>query len=98
MWKVIILRKIHVKVKSTPPQFSTIERNKTYSRLSCRCITEWDISIGANARSSHWRSSVKKDVLKNFSKFTGKHLCQSLFFIEAADFTFFYRTAPDDCF
>ena len=31
-------------------------------------------------RSSHWRSSVKKDVLQNFAKFTGKHLCQSLFF------------------
>ena len=24
----------------------------------------------------------KKGVLKNFAKFTGKHLCQSLFFIE----------------
>ena len=26
------------------------------------------------------RCSVKKDVLKNFTKFTGKHLCQSLSF------------------
>ena len=24
--------------------------------------------------------SVRKEVLKNFAKFTGKHLCQSLFF------------------
>ena len=31
-------------------------------------------------RSSHWSCSVKKGVLKNFAKFTGKHLCQSLFF------------------
>ena len=23
-------------------------------------VLEWDISTGANARSSHWRSSVKK--------------------------------------
>ena len=30
--------------------------------------------------SSHRRWSVKKGVLKNFAKFTGKHLCQSLFF------------------
>ena len=30
-------------------------------------------------RSSHWRCSVKKSVLKNFVKFTGKHLRQSLF-------------------
>ena len=25
-----------------------------------------------------WRCSVKKGVLRNFKKFTGKHLCQSL--------------------
>ena len=30
-------------------------------------------------RSSHRRCSVRKVVLRNF-KFTGKHLCQSLFF------------------
>ena len=30
------------------------------------------------------RCSVKKGVLKNFAKFTGKHLCQSLFFIKVA--------------
>ena len=29
-------------------------------------------------RSSHRRWSVRKDVLWNFAKFTGKHLCQSL--------------------
>ena len=33
---------------------------------------------------------MKKDILKNFPKFTGKHLCQSLFLIklqtEACDF------------
>ena len=30
------------------------------------------------------RSVLKKDVLKNFAKFTGKHLCQSLFFNKVA--------------
>ena len=30
-------------------------------------------------RSSHRRCSMKKGVLGNFAKFTGKHLCQSLF-------------------
>ena len=34
----------------------------------------------------------KKGVLRNFAKFTGKHLCQSLFFNEVAGDTFFYRT------
>ena len=28
-----------------------------------------------------WRWSVKKGVLKNFAKFTGKHLCQSPSFL-----------------
>ena len=31
-------------------------------------------------RSSHWRCSVRKGVLRNFTKFTGKHMWQSLFF------------------
>ena len=28
--------------------------------------------------------SIKKSVLKNYEKFTGKHLCQSLFFNKLA--------------
>ena len=36
-------------------------------------------------RSSHQRCSIKKIVLKNFTKFTGKHLCQSIFFNKVAD-------------
>ena len=38
-------------------------------------------------RSSHRRCSVctvKKGVLRNFAKFTGKHLCQSLFLNKVA--------------
>ena len=31
-------------------------------------------------KSSHWRCSVEKGVLRNFAKFTGKHLCQGPFF------------------
>ena len=30
------------------------------------------------------RCSVRKGVLRNFTKFTGKHLCQSLFFNKVA--------------
>ena len=30
---------------------------------------------------------MKKAVLRNFAKFTGKHLCQSLFFNKVASFT-----------
>ena len=36
-------------------------------------------------RSSHQRCSVKKVVLRNFAKFTGKHLRQSLFFNKVAN-------------
>ena len=35
-------------------------------------------------RSSHRRCSVTKDFLWNFAKFTGKHLCQGLFFNKVA--------------
>ena len=35
-------------------------------------------------RSSHQKWSIKKGVLKNFAKFTGKHLRQGLLFYRAA--------------
>ena len=35
-------------------------------------------------RSSHRRCSMNKGVVRNFTKFTGKHLCQSLFFNKVA--------------
>ena len=38
----------------------------------------------STSRSNHRRCSVKKGVLRNFAKFTGKHLCQSLFFNQVA--------------
>ena len=37
-------------------------------------------------RSSHQRCSVRKGVHRNFTKFTGKHLCQSLLFNKACNF------------
>ena len=43
-------------------------------------------------RSSHQRCSIKKGVLRNFTKFTGKHLCQSLFFNKVAGLHLFHRT------
>ena len=35
-------------------------------------------------RSSHQKSSIKKCVFRNFAKFTGKRLCQNLFFDKVA--------------
>ena len=43
-----------------------------------------DIIIGVFYRSSHKRCSVKKVFLENSQKFTGKHLCQNLFFNKVA--------------
>ena len=45
---------------------------------------EREISITGKFRSSHQRCSIKKGVLRNFTEFTAKHLCQSLFFNKVA--------------
>ena len=42
------------------------------------------ISFFTIFRSSHRRCSVRKGLLRNFAIFTGKHLCQSLFFNKVA--------------
>ena len=41
-----------------------------------------DTSAMAYSKGQKQRSSVKEGVLRNFAEFTGKHLCQSLFFNE----------------
>ena len=42
--------------------------------------------VGTWYKSSNRRCSTKEDVLRNFAKSTGKHLCQSLFFDKLAGF------------
>ena len=41
-------------------------------------------TVTGNIRNSHQRCSVRKGVLRNLAKFTGKHLYQNLFFKVAA--------------
>ena len=49
--------------------------------------------IESMKKSSHRGCSVKKSVIRNFAKFTGKHLCQSLFLIKfPVNFPKFLRT------
>ena len=43
------------------------------------------ITIQMATRSSHQRCSARKGLLRNFSKFTGKHLCQVLFYNKVGD-------------
>ena len=40
--------------------------------------------LNKSSRSSHQRYSLRKGFLRNFAKFTGKHLCQRLFFNKVA--------------
>ena len=42
--------------------------------------SEMSMSSKKNSRSRHQRCSMQKGVRRNFTKFKGKHLCQSLFF------------------
>ena len=42
-------------------------------------------------RSSHPSCFMKKGVLGNFTKFTGKHLCQSLFFNKVAGLQLYWK-------
>ena len=50
-------------------------------------------------RSSHREVFCKKVVLKNFAKFTGKHLCQSLFFNKVAGLRqLFLQNTSGGCF
>ena len=55
--------------------------------------TSWLLNVAFNTnvihfsmcyRSSHQRCSINKGVLRNFTKFAGKHLCQSFFFNKVA--------------
>ena len=54
-----------------------------------------------NSRSSHQRCSVRKGVLRNFTKFTKKHLCQSRFFNKVAGLrpaTLLKKSSQHRCF
>ena len=50
--------------------------------VNCELSSEEELITedSKRTRSSHQRCSVKKGVLRNLAKFTGKHLCQSLCF------------------
>ena len=45
-------------------------------------------------RGSRPEVPCQKGILRNFATFTGKHLCQRLFFNKVAGLRLFYRTPP----
>ena len=60
-----------------------LNKKKSFSfRISSVHVTKSgsEITLISIVRSSHQRCSMKKGVLGNFIKISGKHLCQSLFF------------------
>ena len=64
-----------------PPIHSKVFNfNKTVSNLDIPGFLRGNTIV----RSNHQRCSVRKDALRNFAKFTGKHLCKSLFFNKVA--------------
>ena len=59
-----------------------------------KCKKPWIFMV--KFRSSHRRCSVRKGVLRNFAKFTGKHLCQSFLFNKVAGLSL--KNTSDGCF
>ena len=73
----LVSRGILLKVsKNTSVDITLMSLFLSLNNLSTLMKKIWSTQHG----SSHWMCSVNKGVLKIFAKFTGKHLCQSLFF------------------
>ena len=70
-------KRIHTKSRSWLMLISNTKKLLTWTN-------DWGKRMEEKYRSSHRRRSVGKGVLNSFTKFTGKHLCQSLFFNEVA--------------
>ena len=88
MWKRL-LRSAFNK-SNIEPWYTSKELNGTKVILS-KQVSFIDFYI---LRSSHHRCSLKKRVLRNFAKFTGKHLCQSLFFNKVAAIQSLFLPGP----
>ena len=69
-------------------QSKVIEKNFYYtfkSLLSFILQKLFLLVVSTQCKDSHRRCSIKRGVFKNLAKFTGKQLCQSLFFNKVAD-------------
>ena len=55
-----------------------------YNKALCYFLASWEKSTFLSCRSSRPEVFCKKRVFRNFTKFTGKHLCQSLLFNKVA--------------
>ena len=69
---------------SVTRDFSWIENCKLNGNSVVQNHSGGSNSNTINSRSSHRSCSVRKSVLRNFAKFTGKYLCQVLFYNKVA--------------
>ena len=66
--------------KCTRGNLKKNDKNESEEGKSEGTLERFYKTLHSKFRSSHRRCSIKNGVLKYFAKFTGKHLCQSLFF------------------
>ena len=79
VWKTL-----HPKFRNTLKKIIRWTHNSKPVRFkSSLLVILWRI-VRTTYRSSHRRCSVGKGVLRNYAKFTRKHLCQSIFFNNVA--------------
>ena len=79
-----IKQRVYYKIKEelntgTKNKITVVVRNRNSNSVNAFLVLLFWIM---HVRSSRWRCSVRKGVPRNFAKFTGKQLCQSLFFIK----------------
>ena len=72
-------------IQDSCQRFSLHFKSTFHWLLQVYCITQ-KIYICQELQSSHQKCSIKKGFLRNFTKFTGKHLPQNLFFNKACNF------------
>ena len=56
------------------------------------------VTLGADYRSGCTEVFCKKAILRNFAKFTGKHMCQIIFFNKVAGLSFLKKRLWHRCF
>ena len=68
---VIILRKMHVKMKYFAPPYNETKHIQASAVDLLHTVLEWEISISAIARSGHCRCFARKVFFKIYQKLTG---------------------------
>ena len=79
-WFSLIVCKEHTLYRSTNLFSRKHPKLYFWSIREGQHMTNTEQLLYQSDKSSHRRCSIKKAVVKNFTMFTGKHLCWSLFF------------------